>query len=124
MTIGIAAYGTAAGSAVLAGLDAVEAVGAGEIRGFGVFRALAPDGTTIDAETQRGGCTALRATLRDRGLLAVAEAAPVAALISSGPDRPEPLTRFLPASRARLVTGHPPAGAEGRRGGQGGVSTC
>lgn len=106
MTIGIAAFGTAAGRAILAGLAAVEAVGAGEIRGFGVFRAISPDGTLIDAETQDGGATALRAALQAHGLLAAAETAAVAALISSGPDRPEPLTQFLPGSSAGLVTGH------------------
>lgn len=116
MTIGIAAFGADAGRAILAGLAAVEAVGAGEIRGFGVFRALAADGTPIDADTQEGGGTALRASLERRGLLATAEATTVAALISSGPDRPEPLTQFLPGSTAGLVTGHRlpnTAGADG-----------
>lgn len=106
MTIGIAAFGAAAGRAVFAGLAAVEAVGAGEIRGFGVFRALGPDGAQIDAETQDGGGLALRAALDRRGLLTAADAATVAALISSGPDRPAPLTQFLPGSTAGLVTGH------------------
>ena len=115
MTIGIAARGTAAGRAVLAGLAAVEAVGSGEIRGFGVFRAIAPAGgpdralpdlALIDAETQDGGSAALVADLARRGLLQAAEAATVAAVISSGPDRPEPLIQFLAGSTAGLVTGH------------------
>ncbi|MEQ9335111.1 hypothetical protein [Thalassobaculum sp.] len=106
MTIGIAARGASAGRAVLAGLAAVEAVGSGEIRGFGVFRALGPDGVPIDAETQDGGGSALIADLECRGLLRQAEAATVAALISSGPDRPTPLTQFLAAGPAGLVTGH------------------
>ncbi|WP_189995940.1 DUF6963 family protein [Thalassobaculum fulvum] len=106
MTIGIAARGSNAGAAVLAGLAAVEAVGSGEIRGFGVFRALGPDGTLIDAETQDGGHAELLASLDRRGLRAPAEAATVAALISSGPNRPEPLTQFLAAGPAGLVTGH------------------
>lgn len=106
MTIGIAAFGAGAGRAVLAGLAAVEAVGGGEIRGFGVFRALATDGRMVDAEAQRDGGGALRAALERQGLLAAAESATVAALISSGPDRPEPLVQFLPGSAAGLVTGH------------------
>lgn len=106
MTIGIAAFGAGAGRAVLAGLAAVEAVGGGEIRGFGVFRAIAADGAAIDAETQRDGGPALRTSLERRGLLQAAEAATVAAVISSGPDRPEPLAQFLPGSAAGLVTGH------------------
>jgi len=106
MTIGIAARGTKAGAAVLAGLAAVEAVGSGEIRGFGVFRALGPDGSLIDAETQDGGHAELLASLDRRGLREPAEAATVAALISSGPNRPEPLTQFLAAGPAGLVTGH------------------
>ena len=106
MTIGIAARGASAGHAVLAGLAAVEAVGAGEIRGFGVFRALGPDGVPIDAETQDGGHDALAADLARRGLLERAGAATVAALISSGPNRPEPLTQFLAAGPGGLVTGH------------------
>lgn len=106
MTIGIGARGAAAGRAVLAGLAAVEAVGSGEIGGFGVFRALAPGGMLIDAETQAGGHRALVAELERRDLLAAAGAAGVAALISSGPNRPEPLTQFLAAGPVGLVTGH------------------
>lgn len=106
MTIGIAAHGPAAGGAVLAGLAAVEAVGTGEIRGFGVFAALCPDGTLLRVEVQRGGGEALRTELARLGLTERAGAAPVAALISSGPDRPDPLSQFLPGSAAGLVTGH------------------
>lgn len=106
MTIGIAAFGTSAGKAVLAGLAAVEAVGAGEIRGFGVFAAIASDGTLIRAETQRDGGRTLRADLGRQGLTDSADAATVAALISSGPDRPDPLAQFLAGGPAGLVTGH------------------
>ncbi len=106
MTVGVAAFGADAGAAVLAALGAVEAVGAGDIGGFAVFAALGADGLVIGAETQRGGLAALRRDLESRGLVASAEAAAVAALISSGPDRPEPLAQFLPASGAGLVTGH------------------
>ena len=106
MTVGVAAFGAGASAAVLAGLAAVEAVGVGDIGGFAVFAAIAADGHAIGAETQRGGLAALRRDLERRGLVARANAATVAALISSGPDRPEPLAQFLPASGAGLVTGH------------------
>lgn len=106
MTIGIAAFGSSAGQAILAGLAAVETIGTGEIRGFGVFAALEADGTLIRAETQRGGGVAWRADLERQGLMERAAMAPVAALISSGPDRPDPLAQFLPAGPAGLVTGH------------------
>lgn len=116
MTIGIAAHGAGAGRAVLAGLTAVETVGSGEIGGFAVFRAIAADGTPIAAETQRDGAVALLAALDRQGLVSRAEAAPVAALISSGPDRPAPLAQFLAAGPVGLVTGHRlpnTAGADG-----------
>ncbi|MEQ8396307.1 hypothetical protein [Thalassobaculum sp.] len=106
MTIGIAAFGPSAGEAVLAGLGTVESVGVGEIRGFGVFAALCPDGTLVRARTQRGGGSVMLADLGRQGVLSQAEAATVAAVISSGPDRPEPLDQFLPGSPAGLVTGH------------------
>ena len=116
MTIGIAAFGPSAGQAVLAGLNAVESVGIGEIRGFGVFAALCPDGTLVRARTQRGGGPVLLADLGRQGQLSQAESATVAALISSGPDRPEPLDQFLPGSPAGLVTGHLLPNTAGRDG--------
>jgi len=116
VTIGVAAHGAAAGAAVLAALAAVEAVGVGEIRGFAVFAAIEADGRLLRAETQRGGHAALLAELDAGGLRARATASTVAAVISSGPDRPEPLAQFLPGSAAGLVTGHRlpnTAGADG-----------
>ena len=106
MTVGAAAFGADAGAAVLAALGAVEAVGAGDIGGFAVFAGIGADGELLRAETQRGGLAALRRDLESRGLTARGQAATVAALISSGPDRPEPLDQFLPGSGAGLVTGH------------------
>ena len=105
MTIGIGAYGRNAGAAVCAALAAAEAVGNGEIRGFAVLAAIAPDGALLHAETQDGGLGAIRRSWPAAEAERFA-AAPVAALISSGPNRPEPLSQFLAAGPAGLVTGH------------------
>ncbi len=106
MTIGIAAYGPDAGRAVLRALAAVEAVGRGAIRGFVSFVVLTADGHVQRFETQKGGSAALfpggLATMP-----AAAAHARVAGLMSSGPDRPEPLSQFTPAlADIGLVTGH------------------
>lgn len=106
MTIGIAAHGPDAGRAVLRALAAVEAVGRGAIRGFVSFVAVMADGGVIRYETQRGGSAALFPDGLDTMPLSVAQAR-VAGLMSSGPDRPEPLSQFTPAhADVGLVTGH------------------
>lgn len=106
MTIGIAAYGPNAGIAVLRALAAVEGVGRGAIGGFVSFVALTAEGGIVRASVQRGGTAALFAG----GLSAVPDGvrtAGVAGLMSSGPDRPEPLSQFTPAiAGVGLVTGH------------------
>lgn len=100
MTIGVAAHGPHAGAAVRAAALAAELLGHGAIGGFAVFAVLDDDGRVQHATVQRGGVTALDlppAWLRARH----------AALIESGPDRPEPLVQFLPgADGVGLVTGH------------------
>lgn len=100
MTIGVAAYGSNAGAAVRAAALAAELLGHGAIGGFAVFAVLDEDGRVRHATVQRGGVTALDLPptwLRARH----------AALIESGPDRPEPLVQFLPgADGVGLVTGH------------------
>ncbi|QPC44358.1 hypothetical protein HW532_17625 [Kaustia mangrovi] len=105
MTIGIAAYGAGAGAAVAEALAMAERVGRGEIGGFAVFAALVA-GRPAFFTTQRGGLGALRAAWSTAGGEAALMEAPLAAVISSGPDRPEPLTKFLVAAPAGLVTGH------------------
>lgn len=109
MTIGIAVSGPLAGLAAFAALRAVETVARGAIGGFVSFVALAEDGRLLAATTQRGGTRTLFAQPEAIGGLpppAIATA-PRAALISSGPDRPEPLIQFTPADPAAgLVTGH------------------
>ncbi|MFD4841132.1 DUF6963 family protein [Achromobacter sp. NPDC058515] len=100
MTIGVAACGPQAGAAVRAAALAAELLGHGAIGGFAVFAVLDDDGCVRHAACQRGGVAALdlpASWLRARH----------AALIESGPDRPEPLAQFLPgADGVGLVTGH------------------
>ncbi|MCE7027731.1 DUF6963 family protein [Jiella avicenniae] len=104
MTIGIAAHGPAAGRAILSSLRAVEGFASGAIGGFVSVAALASDGQIHRAEIQDGGATALLE--RDRVAQAVLEA-PSVVLMSSGPNRPEPLSQFTPAATGTgLVTGH------------------
>lgn len=112
MTIGIAATGPWAGAGVLAGLRAVEAVGRGAIGGFVSLAVLSADQDLLRAETQNGGAGALFDGPPPTSILK----APFAALISSGPDRPPPLSQFVAAAPGvGLVTGHrfPHIAAEG-----------
>lgn len=108
MTIGIGAMGPNAGLAIFRALAAAEAVGTGAIGGFAVFAALTADGRVLRAETQRGGTRTLFTDGETTGIAPPTEfaTAPFAALMSSGPDRPAPLTQFLAASEHGLVTGH------------------
>ena len=119
MTIGIGAAGYRAGLAVFAALAAAERVASGAIGGFAVFAAIDEDGQLHRAETQRGGTTTLFTEGERTGApppAAVAEA-PYAAVMSSGPDRPAPLSQFLAAAPAvGLVTGHRLPNGTGREG--------
>lgn len=100
MTIGIATRGPRAGLAAWRALLAAELLGRGEIGGFCVMAWRGQDGALHHATTQRGGTLGLTPT----GDWADATHA---ALISSGPDRAEPLVQFLPGDPAvGLVTGH------------------
>jgi hypothetical protein len=109
MTIAIGAYGPNAGSAIFKGLQAAEAVGEGAIRGFVMLAVITPDGVLHCYETQRGGTRTLFIDGETTGVeppQAVKEAT-AAALISSGPDRPVPLSQFLAAAgEVGLVTAH------------------
>ncbi|MEM6666343.1 MAG: hypothetical protein AAF638_08065 [Pseudomonadota bacterium] len=103
MTIGIAAFGPKSGAGVLAGLQAVERVGRGAIGGFVSLAVLTIDGELKRATTQQGGAAAVLAD----GLSGGMANAPLAGLISSGPNRPEPLSDFVAADPGvGLVTGH------------------
>jgi len=109
MTIGIGAYGQNAGRAVYDALAAVEKVGTGAIGGFVTYAAIDGNGEVLRSETQRGGTLTLFTEGETTGVEpppAVAETR-MAGVISSGPDRPEPLAPYLPADpRGGLVTGH------------------
>ncbi|QYX56357.1 hypothetical protein K1T73_15060 [Roseovarius sp. SCSIO 43702] len=100
MTIGIAAFGEGAARAVREGVRAAEVIGRGDVGGFAVLSVLDRAGHHRQVSCQRGGVRAL-------GPCAGMEEARVAAIISSGPDRPEPLGQFLVgAGQVGLVTGH------------------
>ena len=103
MTIGIAASGPGAGRAILDALAGVEPALWGAIGGFVSAVAIGADGRVHRACIQRGGARALLV----RGVAAPLLDAPLAGLMSSGPDRPEPLDQFVPAEGGvGLVTGH------------------
>lgn len=100
MTIGIACSGPDAVAHVLRVLRGVELLGTGAIGGFAVLAVMLPNGQVVHAQTQQGGSTGLRVDSSWRS-------SERAAIISSGPDRPEPLTQFLPGvDGVGLVTGH------------------
>lgn len=109
MTIAIGAYGKNAGLAIFKGLQAAEAVGEGAIRGFAMLVVITPSGGLMRYGTQRGGTRTLFTDGEITGVEPPNEVrgAIAAALISSGPDRPEPLAQFLTAdAEAGLVTAH------------------
>lgn len=110
MTIGIAASGPDAGDAVYAAVLGAELLGRGAIGGFAVFAVLDEHHAVRHCVTQRGGITALDIPQAWRQ-------ARIAAAISSGPDRPEPLVQFLPGQDGvGLVTGHRLPNQAGRGG--------
>ena len=103
MTIGIAAIGPAAGSGIIAGLRAVEKIGRGAIGGFVSLVILSDDGRLLRASVQDGGAEALFPEETPREIAQ----AQFAGLISSGPNRPEPLSQFITAKPGvGIVTGH------------------
>lgn len=120
MTIGIGAYGPNAGLAVFRALRAAEKVGTGAIGGFATFAAIAGDGKVVFSVTQRGGSATAFTEGETTGVEPWPEfaTARIAAVISSGPDRPGDLTRFIPVDPAvGLVTGHripPSTGSNGK----------
>jgi hypothetical protein len=103
MTIGIAAFGPTAGAGIIAGLRAVEKIGRGAIGGFVSLVILSDDGRLLRASVQDGGAEAL---FPEEIPLEIAQAQ-FAGLISSGPNRPEPLSQFVTAEiGVGIVTGH------------------
>jgi hypothetical protein len=103
MTIGIGIGGAGAGLAVYRALQAVEAVSRGMIGGFVSLAALGDAGEVLRADTQRGGSAGLFGGDPPERFAR----APVAVLMSSGPDRSEPLSQFTPArADVAFITGH------------------
>lgn len=119
MTIGIGALGPNAGLAIVRALKAAERVAEGSIGGFVTFAAITANGQLFRAQTQRGGTRTLF-TLGERSsgdLPPEIEGATCAALMSSGPDRPEPLSQFVAGDAAvGLVSGHRLPNGMGRDG--------
>lgn len=109
MTIAIGAIGKNAGLAVWKALNSVEKVTSGSIGGFATFTIIGEDGKTEYYCTQRGGSRTLF-TSGDSVSTYPPETvikAPIAGVISSGPDRMEPLSDFLVSEdNVGLVTGH------------------
>jgi hypothetical protein len=109
VTIGIAVRAPNAGQAAFEALRTVERVARGAIGGFVSFVAITTDGRLLRAQTQRGGTSTLFTDGEKTGTAppaAIAQA-PLAGLMSSGPDRPAPLVQFTPADpTVGLVTGH------------------
>jgi hypothetical protein len=109
VTIVIVARGPSAGLAVFRALQAVERVAGGSIGGFAAFAAIGGEGRLFEYTTQRGGSTTLFVEGERSGAEppeGVARAS-MAGVMSSGPDRPEPLMQFIAADPAvGLVTGH------------------
>jgi hypothetical protein len=100
MTIGIACAGNDPVAAIIAAVLGAELAGRGAIGGFAVLAILDAAGELHHTSVQRGGVSAL-------AIPPGWASARTAALISSGPDRPEPLLQFLPGiSGHGLVTGH------------------
>lgn len=118
MTIGIVAAGPRAGLAVFRALQAVERVGQGAIGGFACFAAVT-ESTVLRHETQRGGSATLFTAAEATGVEPDADVASarLAGVMSSGPDRPEPLCQFVPAAAGTaLICGHRLPNMPGRDG--------
>lgn len=112
MTIGVAASGPGAARAILTALAAAEGVATGAIGGFLSFACIGAEGLWRCGR-QRNGARGLL----EEGLPAGIGEAPLAVLMSSGPDRPLPLSQFTPGAGAvGLVTGHRFPNAPGRDG--------
>ena len=111
MTIGIAAFGPKAGAGIIAGLGAVEKIGRGAIGGFVSLVVLTDDGRLLRASVQVGGSEALF----PEDLPPEIAQTQCAGLISSGPNRPEPLSQFITAKiGVGIVTGHRMPHTEGK----------
>lgn len=104
MTIGIAAYGPRAGGSILHALKAVETLGRGALGGFVSLATIDEHGIVNYYTCQKNGAQGL---FLDNCIPASVAQAKFAVLMSSGPNRPEPLQTFTPGlSGIGLITGH------------------
>lgn len=102
MTIGMGAHGPNAGAAILQALASAEKICTGAIGGF-VAAAAIGEHAVLRAETQRGGVEGLQFDTSQQAF----ESAFTAGLISSGPNRPAPLSAFVAAEAGTgVVSGH------------------
>lgn len=127
MTVAVVCVGPEAGRAAVEALAHVEKVGHGAIGGFAHLAAVVQDddgdgdgrrkkGRVVRLETQRHGSVSLLGSAAPKDVQDVLQAH-VAALISSGPDRPTPLSQFVAADESGCVaTGHRMPQALGARG--------
>jgi len=129
MTVAVVCVGPEAGRAAVEALAHVEKVGKGAIGGFAHLAAVVMDGDgdgdgdggrsggrVVRLETQRHGTESLLGSGVPEDVQDVLQAR-VAALISSGPDRPTPLSQFVAANGSGCVaTGHRMPQAKGIRG--------
>ena len=108
MTIAIATVGPNAGLGLFKGLRAAELVGTGSIGGFATFAAIIADGSLVRSQTQRGGSTTLFLDGETTGVEPPEDVATAhfAAVISSGPERPDLVKLVAADADVGLVTGH------------------
>ena len=107
MTIGVVLRGPSAGAALVQSLASLENVALGSIGGFVSLVVLTKGKQPQFYQIQNGGVSALFATNGNKILPDSLVESDRAALISSGPNRPEPLNRFLAWDDAgNLVSGH------------------
>lgn len=111
MTIGIVACGKKAGIAVVSALGAIEHVAEGAIAGFVSLVVLDEHNNSTFFECQTGGITVLfgnsHGFIDANTLPREIQEATRAGLISSGPHRPSPLSRFLAWDEyGNIVSGH------------------
>ncbi|MBX2838586.1 MAG: hypothetical protein KTR35_17135 [Gammaproteobacteria bacterium] len=111
MTIGIVARGEKAGVALVSSLGAIEHVAEGAVAGFVSLVVFDERNSATFFESQTGGVTGLFGNLygfiEADTLPREIQEATRAGLISSGPHRPSPLSRFLAwDENGNIVSGH------------------
>ena len=107
MTIGVVLRGPQAGAALVQSLASIENVATGSIGGFVSLVVSTPGKKAQFHEIQSGGVSALFDTNSNKSLPESLMNSTRAAIISSGPNRPKPLHRFLAWDNdGNLVSGH------------------